>query len=254
MFDETEAMDEILIEHGVHLGYAEKRQTMIAELRRAELAAGDLRMLCEFIRDNGGAKSAPARIAAVLSDKDRWGPLLADLRVHHKIRQGQEEKRAVRQREPGSEERRTNQEQRNAASARWYGMSPREFEWFKYRWTCIDWLRQGHTVEEVCEPQPKGMGCSSAELEAWRGDFTDGRTFDNTIAIYTGMATAEEIEKREAAEDEELERRTAETIAHQKQETQERREKGGRARTPWTPNEYTETAEAKMKAKRDLSD
>ncbi len=102
--------EEILIEYGVHLGFGEKRKELARQLESAipeeelekiglgEMDVGgaltglDLKMVCNHVEDEGAAKTAGARIAWVLGERNRWGPLLADLRQFHKIRLAREPK------------------------------------------------------------------------------------------------------------------------------------------------------------------
>ena len=129
-----DSTEEILIEYGVHLGYRESRLDLARDMEKGGLTGGDLRMVCNYVRDSGTSKSQGPRISAVLSDKDRWGPLLTDLRKFHEIRHRKEARMGKKKQEPGKGVRETDSSRAQDSASEFFGMGKEEYQHHTNRW------------------------------------------------------------------------------------------------------------------------
>jgi len=180
---ERQSTDEILLEYGVHLGFGENRQELARSLERGELTGGDLRMVCDHVKDQSTPKAQGARIASVLQDKDRWGPLLADLRKFHELRHRNAARMEKKKKqEPGKGLRDQDQAQRDTGTAAHFEITPDELSIFKWRWTVADYRHRGHSVESV----EQNMNASPAEQDICLGRFPTSLELNEALAEYAG--------------------------------------------------------------------
>lgn len=174
---DRESTESILCSYAIHLGYEQHRVDLARDLEMKGLTGADLRMVCDHVKGSGTTGSAGARISAVLSDKDRWGPLLADLRRFHNVRHAKEQRTGKRKQEPGKGLREQDQSHRDKDAAGYFGMTPDELMEFKWRWTVADWLHSGHPPETV----EKFMGATPAEQTDCLKQFSTGLTFEEAL-------------------------------------------------------------------------
>ena len=179
---ERQSTEEILIEYGIHLGFERPRKDLARDLERNGLTEGDLRMVMDHVRDGGTAKSAGARISATISDKDRWGPLLVDLRKFHQYRLNKEARMGKRKAEPGKNLRERDQEVRDTGAAAFAQMTEDEYANLKWRWCVADWSHGGHEPEKIQE----SLGATSEELASCLEQFPKKVSFDDALSEHMG--------------------------------------------------------------------
>ncbi len=179
---ERQTTEEILVEFGVHLGFGEQRKELARELEKGSLTGGDLRMVCDHVKDAGSAKTQGARISSVLKDKNRWGPLLADLRKFHEYRHQKEQRKTKRKVEPGMGLREQDKSRLADTTAEFFGLTEDEYKKFKWRWNVADWFNRGHDAASL----ETYMEATRAEVESCVEQFPKGQSFDEALANYTG--------------------------------------------------------------------
>ena len=179
---ERQSTEEVLIEFGVHLGFGEQRKELARDLERGELTGGDLRMVCDHVKDGSTAKTQGARISSVLKDKNRWGPLLADLRKFHEYRHAKAARTTKKKAEPGMGLRGQDKTKLEDTTAEFFGLTKYEYESFKWRWTVADWFHRGHDHASL----ETYMEATKADVDACLKMFPKEMDFDEALADYTG--------------------------------------------------------------------
>ena len=172
---DRQSTEELLLEYGLHLGYEGPRKELARDLEKGGLTGGDLRMVMDHVRDSGTSKSAGPRISSVLKDRDKWGPLLADLRKFHEYRHRKDARMGKRKQEPGKNLRDQDQGKTDTGTAEFFGLTPEEYRAFKWRFTVADWRYNGWSVEDV----EKHMAATPEEQEDCLSWFTKGKSFDD---------------------------------------------------------------------------
>ena len=180
---DRESTEEILCSYAIHLGYEKNRVDLARELEMKGLTGGDLRMVADHVKGSGNAASAGARISAVLSDKDRWGPLLADLRRFHEMRHRKDARMGKRKQEPGKGLREQDQGARNNTTAPYFGITEDELLEFRWRWTVADWRHRGHPSDSL----EKHMNATPAEQTDCLKQFSKGLEFEEALAEYADL-------------------------------------------------------------------
>ena len=170
--------EDILVEYAIHLGFGEDRNKLARELEQAGLTGLDLKMVCDHVKDAGTEKTAGRRIASVLHDKNKWGPLLADLRRYHEYRHAKKAK--AKKQEPGKGLREQDQAKRNEGMAAHYGMTHEELLEFRWRYMVAEWMRKGHPPENL----EKYMDATRAEIAECVVQFPDDKPFEEALAEY----------------------------------------------------------------------
>ncbi len=174
--------DEILLEFGVHVGYGDKRTALADDLARGSLTGGDLQMVCQWLEDQGTKKSAPARLAAILGDRDRWGPILADLRVHHQIRNAKQAMRGGKKAETGADLRQRDMDKLSASDCEFFGMTSEEMANFRWRFIVAEWVHGGVDTEII----EKDLGATLDEQRKCAESLRKGVRFDEALAEHSG--------------------------------------------------------------------
>jgi len=185
---DRQSTEEILIEYGIHLGYEGPRKELARDLEKGGLTDLDLRMVADHVRDSGGLESAGRRISAVLSDGNRWGPLLADLRRHHEYRNKKQARTVKRKVEPGKGLREQDQGHRDKGNAAYFGMTVDEVTHFKWQWTVADWRHSDYSEETV----KKFMGASASEQTESLEMFPHAQSYDKALAEHAGTEGMED--------------------------------------------------------------
>jgi len=187
-----DSTEEILVEYGVHLGYGDNRKDLARDLEKGGLTGGDLRMVCDHVKDAGSAKSMGARVSSVLSDKNRWGPLLVDLRKFHEYRHRKDARMGKKKQEPGMGLRGQDKTKLEDGTAEFFGLTRDEYESFKWRWTVANWRHHGWSVEDVTTH----MNATPEEQAEFVEQFPNGISFDEALDEYTSKGKKDASEPR----------------------------------------------------------
>ena len=179
---DRQSTEELLLEYGLHLGYEGPRKELARDLEKGGLTGGDLRMVMDHVRDSGTSKSAGPRISSVLKDRDKWGPLLVDLRKFHEYRHRKDARMGKRKAEPGKGLRDQDQGKTETGTAEFFGLEEQEYQGFKWAWTVADWRNNGWKSDDV----QTYMNATPEEQEKFLKQFPKGQTFDDALADYTG--------------------------------------------------------------------
>lgn len=144
-------------------------------------------MVCDHVKDAGSLKSMGARISAVLSDKDRWGPLLVDLRKFHEIRNYKEARRGKKKQEPGKALRDQDKSTLATGTAEFFGLTEKEYQTFKWRWCVADWIHKGHGPEQL----EMFMSATQADIDSCVEQFPKDVSFDEALDEHVGLKNAQ---------------------------------------------------------------